>query len=280
MSNFFQRLILFSLGIPALIGISLYAPAAHLPLWNLLVILLTGAAGGESARLFQDGIGRKGVLVFGLIAALFPAAAFLELNVPGISVLPPLASLVFLLMLAPAAFGGNDAGTGETVRKTSSRLASSLYPGVFMLFLVKMTAFPRPELKVLLFITIIFSNDTCAYLAGRLFGKRSPHPFAVSPNKTVAGFIGGFTGALVLGLLYTFFLPEALPLSILPTALIILLIAFTANTGDLVESAFKRSAGVKDSGTIMPGRGGILDSVDSVLFSAPVFYYIVQHLCN
>ncbi len=216
---------------------------------------------------------------YSLLGALLPAAAYLEFYIADTALLAPLASLAVMLLLLPAAVADSPESIAVSITKSQARLISLLYPGFFMLFLVKITALPHPELKVLLFIVIIFSNDTFAYLAGRLFGKGSRHPFAVSPNKTLVGFAGGFAGAAGFGLLFLGFLPDALPFSLPYTIPFILLIAFTANAGDLIESCFKRAAGVKDSGSIMPGRGGVLDSVDSVLFSAPVFYYIVHQVC-
>jgi phosphatidate cytidylyltransferase len=280
-NNFSQRLILFVFGIPVLIAAILFSPAGHMLLWNVLVIVLSALSGGEAAQLFH---GRKLAIrsraSYSLLGAVLPAAAYLEFYLTDTALLIPLMSLTFMLLLLPAAFAGKPESIGAAIAKSQVRLTSFIYPGFFMLFLVKITALPHPELKVFLFIIIIFSNDTFAYLAGRLFGKWSRHPFAVSPNKTLIGFIGGFTGAAGFGLLFLYVLPEALSFAFPFTIPFILLIACTANAGDLIESCFKRAAGVKDSGSIMPGRGGVLDSADSVLFSAPVFYYIVQQVCS
>ncbi len=116
----------------------------------------------------------------------------------------------------------------------------------------------------------IWANDTFAYLVGRAIGK---HPLSpkYSPKKTVEGFAGGVIGSfLVLAIMQTqgLFIEANIFELILPS----LLISLAATFGDLLESKIKRLAGVKDSGNIMPGHGGILDRLDSYLFVAPLLY--------
>lgn len=125
-----------------------------------------------------------------------------------------------------------------------------------------------PELIFFLFITV-WAGDTFAYYTGKNFGRRKLVP-RISPKKTVEGLIGGIVGALVGAAVahWTFF--GEMPLH---HALICAAILATAGViGDLVVSAWKRSAEVKDTGSILPGHGGILDRVDSLLFTAPLLY--------
>lgn len=125
-------------------------------------------------------------------------------------------------------------------------------------------------LQWLFFLMIVtWSGDTGAYFAGRAFGKHKLAP-RVSPGKSIEGVIGGMFAAilLTLGAKATFF-PE---LQWIHCLVLAPLADFAGVLGDLVESLFKRSAGVKDSGTIFPGHGGMLDRVDSLLFVAPVVY--------
>lgn len=125
-------------------------------------------------------------------------------------------------------------------------------------------------LRVFFLFFLIFAADTGAYLAGRNFGRRKLAP-AVSPGKTVEGAIGGLllcaawaacAGPLVF--------PLETPMQVLQLVLLCLVVAGFSVVGDLIESLFKRSAGVKDSGNILPGHGGMLDRVDSVLAGAPL----------
>jgi len=127
-----------------------------------------------------------------------------------------------------------------------------------------------------IFLTLIaiMSCDTCAYFIGSKIGKRKLYP-AVSPNKSVEGAIGGLVGA-VLGVLLAkvCFLPI---IGFFAAVLIGLLLGIMGQLGDLFESLLKRACQVKDSGNMIPGHGGILDRLDSLLFAFPVIYYIARY---
>jgi len=116
-----------------------------------------------------------------------------------------------------------------------------------------------------------WASDTFAYFTGSAFGRHKLCP-SISPNKTVEGFLGSVVGttASVAGLGVFFSLP------VKELALLGLAISILATLGDLVESVAKRYTGIKDSGNIIPGHGGIWDRFDSVLFTAPLVYYFVK----
>lgn len=121
-----------------------------------------------------------------------------------------------------------------------------------------------------MFFGLVMMTDTAAYYTGRSIGRHKLAP-QISPGKTVEGSIGGLIGAAITGVLCKLiFFPE-LPLA---HALILgLAIGIVGQIGDLAESLLKRSAGVKDSGRLLPGHGGMLDRIDSILFCAPLVYY-------
>ena len=119
---------------------------------------------------------------------------------------------------------------------------------------------------------IIWANDTFAYLIGKNFGKRKLLE-RISPKKTIEGFIGGLAGGLSAGFLI-FKYTQLFSLSIWIALSVI--ITFTGTIGDLIQSKFKRQAGVKDSGVIMPGHGGIYDRLDSVLYASPFVYAFLE----
>lgn len=120
---------------------------------------------------------------------------------------------------------------------------------------------------------VVFAGDIGAYVFGVTMGKNTIAP-ALSPKKTVQGAAGGLIFSLILGLSFKYFLP-ATPLYIL--AVCGLLGGTLAQIGDFFESLIKRVSGVKDSGSIMPGHGGVLDRLDGVLFAAPLFYFAASN---
>ena len=132
---------------------------------------------------------------------------------------------------------------------------------------------------VMLPIALTWATDTGAYFFGRTFGRHKLIP-SVSPGKTVEGAIGGVLVAVIAAWLYvSFLLRPFAQLSMLPVGLTVfaILVSIIAQVGDLAESLFKRDAGVKDSSTLLPGHGGILDRFDSLLFVLPSAYLLLGY---
>ena len=127
---------------------------------------------------------------------------------------------------------------------------------------------------------MVFFCDSLAWFFGVLFGKNNRGFIKASPNKSIVGFAGGFLGSICGGILSYFIWPEVFEGSIVKIIVIGFILAFSSIVGDLIESVFKRSVGVKDSGHIVPGRGGALDSIDSLLMSAPIFYLLISIFYN
>lgn len=138
----------------------------------------------------------------------------------------------------------------------------------------------NPKIILGLFV-LIWTNDTFAYLVGKSMGKHKLFE-RVSPKKTIEGFMGGVVFAAFAGFLisklYIQPKPEFSNTSILIWTIIALIVSIFGTIGDLIESKFKRIAGIKDSGSIMPGHGGILDRLDSVIFVAPIIFLFYQIL--
>lgn len=129
----------------------------------------------------------------------------------------------------------------------------------------------NPKIIISIFI-LIWTNDTFAYIVGKSIGKRKLFE-QISPKKTIEGFLGGLLFALIAGIIIALYY---LNQSVLNWIIIALIVGIFGTIGDLIESRFKRIAGVKDSGTIMPGHGGILDRLDSVIFAAPIIFLFHQ----
>ena len=138
----------------------------------------------------------------------------------------------------------------------------------------------NPKIIIGLFI-LIWTNDTFAYIVGKSIGKHKLLE-RISPKKTIEGFVGGVVFAIIAGFLISKFYirpnPKFSERSILIWILIAVIVGIMGTIGDLIESKFKRIAGVKDSGKIMPGHGGILDRLDSVIFAAPFIFLLYQIL--
>ncbi len=122
-----------------------------------------------------------------------------------------------------------------------------------------------------------FANDIGAFFVGKRWGRIKIAP-EISPNKTLEGSIGGFVSAFLALLIFSGGVHSRVQLSWLDVLGLSLLIALAAQVGDLAESMLKRYAGVKDSGTLLPGHGGLLDRLDSVLLTLPLTYYLVVML--
>lgn len=138
----------------------------------------------------------------------------------------------------------------------------------------------NPKIIIGLFI-LIWTNDTFAYIVGKSIGKYKLYE-KISPKKTIEGFIGGIIFAVLAGYLISKYYIKANPdiseKSIMIWTSIAVIVGIVGTIGDLIESKFKRIAGVKDSGAIMPGHGGILDRLDSVIFVAPIIFLFYQIL--
>ncbi|MFM8185829.1 MAG: phosphatidate cytidylyltransferase, partial [Alphaproteobacteria bacterium] len=119
--------------------------------------------------------------------------------------------------------------------------------------------------------SIIWATDIFAFFAGRSLGGPKIAP-TISPNKTWSGLIGGVLASMMIGLISTF----AFPGSWLFFITVSVLISLVEQASDLTESKFKRIFGVKDSGTIIPGHGGVLDRLDGMIFVAPLVYFLTK----
>jgi phosphatidate cytidylyltransferase len=138
------------------------------------------------------------------------------------------------------------------------------------------TAWPDRTLSAHLlsfFFLVIMGSDAGAYYTGRAFGKHKLAP-KISPGKTWEGAVGGFAASLLLAVVsHYWFFPELSLKAALPLAAVMCVLGVI---GDLAESALKRGAGAKDAANILPGHGGLLDRLDSLLFNAPVIYYFAR----
>ncbi len=144
-----------------------------------------------------------------------------------------------------------------------------------------LSSFPQLQLNlddstfaIFILILVTWFNDIFQFIAGHAFGKRKIVP-AISPNKTLGGFIGGLIGTAILTALMA---PSFIHLSLLQSLVLGLLLSFTGMFGDLFFSAVKRNIGVKDFSSALPGHGGLLDRLDSIVFTAPIYFYYIYFM--
>jgi phosphatidate cytidylyltransferase len=186
--------------------------------------------------------------------------------------------ILFVLGLCVRQFCCRDNPAG--LLAISTTLFGLMYVPWLLNFVQKINFFPRADgrLYLIYFLAVTKFSDTGAYLTGSLFGK---HPLSprISPGKTWEGFAGAlaFSTAASLGLA-ALAGPRLTGMNWGHAAVLGLLLGAAAALGDLIESLFKREAGVKDSGQFFPGIGGILDVLDSPLFNAPLMYLYLRHV--
>lgn len=149
-----------------------------------------------------------------------------------------------------------------------------IYTAGLMAHFLLLRGLPRGMEWTFVTFFLVWATDTGAYLIGRGVGKHLLAP-QVSPKKTIEGSIGGLLLSLVVGLLMGRWLSEVSGWFLVGLSIVV---GISAQIGDLFESALKRAAGVKDSGSLIPGHGGILDRFDSFVFALPLVYYMVSYL--
>lgn len=154
------------------------------------------------------------------------------------------------------------------------------YVAVMLSYVYLTRMLPQGAFLVWLVFLCSWGSDTCAYCVGVLFGKHKMAP-VLSPKKSIEGGIGGVVGAALLGAIYAFAINKFAPsadANVLHYAVICGVGSMISQVGDLAASAIKRDNEIKDYGKLIPGHGGILDRFDSVIFTAPIIYYLSTFL--
>lgn len=146
-----------------------------------------------------------------------------------------------------------------------------LYVAVLLAHLVPLRLLDDGRQWIFLTLVIVMCCDTSAYVVGSRIGKHKLYPL-VSPNKSVEGAVGGVAGATLGAILSSLIFFPAL--GFFSAATVGVILGVVAQIGDLFESLLKRACGVKDSGSLIPGHGGVLDRLDSLLFAFPLMYYM------
>lgn len=254
-SNLVVRLLTAAVAAPFLLYLMFWAPK-----WGFQVLVMS-AVGIAASELFGMTMGKDRVLeAYGVVASLAVATVLLFFPTPPILVatfaLLPMAGLLFSLV-RPDPIDKAD-------RRIAWMIAGPLYIGL-------LATIGRLHMRdngggwVVLTMMLAWWGDTGGYFAGRAFGKHKLYE-KVSPKKTIEGSIGGLGGSVLGALCAHYWYLQALPL--VDGIILALIAGALGQAGDLCESLIKRSAGVKDSGFIVPGHGGLLDRVDALVFTS------------
>lgn len=251
----------------AVIGIPLVLVALWQGGWVFwgFITLVALAGQWEMLRLIRTS-GPKVETVLPMLAGFAVMSRFM------VDMWPPLV-LAALLMLAVSSLRGS---VEDAIGRFSGALASVIYPVLFLSFLVDIRWSAADNLRgsesfllILLLFVLIWATDSGAYYTGKAIGKHKFAP-ATSPNKTWEGTIGGLVMAVITATLFNLFWITGM--GWIDVVVLALIGGFWGQYGDLLESSFKRSAGVKDSASLLPGHGGILDRFDSLIFAAPAYW--------
>ncbi len=242
------------------------------PNWvfTLLASLMIGLALKEFFTLAE----KKNLYVykyFGIsIGMLIPIIIYFQKGMEGYFTLEPFIIVIACLFIFVLQFTRRD--SSQALASVAVTLFGVLYIAWLFSFFIQLKFMPQGAFLVSFVILVTKMGDVGAYLVGSLIGKHSLI-LRISPNKTVEGMLGGLIFSILSAVLSKYYLPS-FPIGHL--IVLGLFLGVLAQVGDLAESLLKRDCGVKDSGAILPGFGGMFDLIDSLLFTAPIFYFYVE----
>lgn len=277
MNKVAQRLLVFFIGLPLTICLVWFNQFHHIAL-HILILAVAALAAGE---------------LYGLMSKKFPmqnraVVMSLTMTPPVAGALcsiffPDLVSLTdYLFVFVALLCMVFEVLSSRTFESSLSHIVTSVfsvfYIGLLPTFVSRMTTHEHSREFIAFFFLMVCMCDSVAWFFGVLFGKGNKGFIKASPNKSVAGFIGGFAGTMLTALVAHLLFPEVFFGSAAKVLVFGFFVAFVAIAGDFTESVIKRSVEVKDSGSLIPGRGGVLDSIDSILFVAPVYYFGISFL--
>jgi phosphatidate cytidylyltransferase len=244
--------------------------------YQALIILLLALAAWEYTRLLEKiNLRPPLLLILGGVVILGAARALFDFNY--------LAALLTALIMLAAAYHILDYERRDSnpAADFGATLSILVYIGFLGPYLISLRGLENGRWWTFIVLPTVWIADTAAYLVGSAWGKHKLAP-KTSPHKTWEGYFAGvLTGVVsspLLVLLFNRVFQAGITITYLEGALLGLAVAALIPLGDLTESMIKRQAGEKDSGTILPGHGGIFDRLDSLFWAAPIGYYLILHL--
>ncbi|MCR5731461.1 MAG: phosphatidate cytidylyltransferase [Sphaerochaetaceae bacterium] len=275
-SSLLKRVITTVVALPTLLGVVVLLPYYNYLAFTLLVIAISVINNYEMFNMLTKDKNLDLKVPFWL-GSLLPLVTYVQLGFfPDYDLISLVLILLVLFSLSLEIHYGHII---DNYKGSRDRMAISicllLYPSILSIYFIHLCFLENAWVWIITFLGLCFASDTFAYVFGMIFGRSNKGIVKVSPNKSVAGYVAGILIPGLIGLLLTsiFSIYNLTPIQ---GFILGLLTAFGAAIGDLIESCFKRSAGVKDSGNVIPGRGGMMDSIDSLIVAAPIFYFAVS----
>jgi phosphatidate cytidylyltransferase len=257
-----KRWLTAMVAIPFLVAVIIKAPPMMFAAFIGLVALIALKEYYPLAAPVIDSGDRLPIAAWGMItgaAVVGATAAGIFHLVPGILLI----NLMIAAMLSMPAYGKHP----KILILVSAQLQGLIYIPLSLSTILLLRAGTDGTTWIFFLLFIVFSGDVGAFYAGRFFGRHKLSP-AISPGKTIEGSVGSALTSIVVGFgFYSIFLPH---LNLWTVLALLVFVNASAQAGDLFESQLKRSAGIKDSGSILPGHGGMLDRIDALLFAAPI----------
>lgn len=252
-----------------IVAILLYTPPWALGLVVVLALFICAGEYQKMARPEASGFERGAFLAACLAVVCWPVIArALPMYTHGVAFLLGFFVLAIARLARPLPIEAS-------LNRLGLDAAGLLYIGVTFPFVFLLRDRPDGGWTLIMVMAITFLSDTGGYFAGRLFGKHKLYP-TVSPKKTIEGLFGGLALAVVSAFVARQFFPGHGHLTPVDCIVLGVVGALFAVTGDLVESLMKRATGVKDSGNLIPGHGGLLDRIDGLLFCGPFCWFYLE----
>jgi len=263
MTTHMKRVITAFVAVPLLIGIIWFAP-----FWILTMVILVVALGGlyEFYRMLGPRAAKTIVLIT-YVLTIFLFGSLLYKGPFFITILP------FFVMFPLAFFLLSNEKNYPKSADFAQAIIGPFYICLPLIFFLLIAQLDQGKMWIFFTLAVIFAGDTGSFYTGRYLGKHKLTQ--ISPGKTWEGTVGGLlANILSAGIFRLLFFPS---LSLISIVVIAIVMGISGQVGDLAESLLKRISNMKDSGTVLPGHGGILDRIDSLLFAIPVLYLYVSY---
>ena len=277
-----QRLLIFFIGLPGVLALVIFLPQYNHLVLNIFIVFLSATGSVEFALMLRS----KGFPVYvfeaGILGSLSATAATLIVS---FYTNEQITQFLFIIgaswvLVSEIFYHKARKDFSLVLSRLTAAFSVMIYPGLFLSWIITMSALQHSTVVIFTFILTVMANDSLAWVTGMLFGKNNRGIFSVSPNKSIAGYVGGMAASIGVCIIMAYTIPNAFipdQINKLPSAILLgFFSGITVILGDLAESAIKRSSGFKDSGRLFPGRGGVLDSTDSVALTAPLFYVLYR----